>query len=316
MIAFLFLSALVWVGQSAPADPLAKTNEAFDPENFDSMSDEFAELRKGNRPECASPPVVQSAFVISGSCRYQKPSAPARKRGGKATKLPALVITIEAGATECAITIISDAPGVLKFLAPNINGSMIPSDAQMMTEDDFTGPMVFKKKEKPIQKLVGWSRATTNFKYTATNASAVEIPITVISSCVEGCHANIYPKSTSIAANIIVPPAPFTNRKNSFSKIKKMCEFWIKDPTLMGQVILEVTEFAVGRLDNACSAPTCKGGKVMYDLSGNKFYSTLPQTKCGKLDAFNVTSSGSTLTLAILRNKKTSFSAKATLKGI
>merc|ERR1711962_1835585 len=148
-------------------------------------------------------------------------------------------------------------------------------------------------------------------KYSAPTASTESTVVTVHTSCVEGCHEKILLEDAAATAEIVVPAAATTStlRKGGKKRTKMLCEFWIST-LAANKVSLAVTEFKVGKKVTPCST---KKGKVIIDKGGNKFFSSDPETKCGKLGGFTTVSSGSTLTLAVMGKKKAKFSATATM---
>jgi len=316
MIASLFFAALILGGHSKPADPVPETDEVVDYEDSDSMTDdeiineEFPELRAGNPTQCAEKPSLTNVYVFSGPCRAEDPYTPERlRKGGKmksaSSFMPLKLIKIPPGATECTLMLITDNPGTMHYLASNKTG-MLPFDAELSAQDDVTGTVVFKKRGK---RIIGWSRATTTFKYSAPSATTGgrKTMVLVFSSCIQGCHEHVKLEQSAPTAEISISAAPGGIPGKGPQQIRNLCEYWIATDSTR-HVDLVIPKFKAGRNEAACSK-----GKVVIDKGGNKFFSSDPETFCGKVDAFNVSSNNANINVLVRRIKKTTFSATASM---
>jgi len=286
MVTALLLLTLLATGYASPISEMESELFEWDPEflAIAELSTPALRRRPSYPPPCPAKPNITGAVVVSGTCAAPLGTLLRKGPGGKPPggkpggpkPIPALNITASS-ATECEITITTDGPGVLAFIAKTF-----PSDAQMTLVDGIVGEKSFIA-HKDV--LVGIGRASTTFKF--SSASGGQVDIQVYTGCMKGCHQIIDLEAGSTGELTMPPPRgqgqgrpPKDFRKKKGSVI---CETWFRAPTA-SQVKLSFSQFEVDDAD-------CTDGKfVAFAKSGDPFYTADTEKKCGVETSLEMTS--------------------------
>jgi len=243
-------------------------------ESEESGEDTQMEARKHgsylrNLVECERKPkiIVQQ---VSGECGFNKKG----------------LITAPEGTKECTLRIISDAPGMMNFMPKKY-----PADAELSLEDAVQGSYKFITEGKGYKKFSG--RASTTFKYTSNGGGALRVKTSAY--CYQGCHETVQVNSGQIY-DFILPGSDIVRRANE--RFKLSCEFWLI-ATAGTKLKFTVSETKQG-LGSDCSK-----GKVVFDKSGNKFFSSEYTATPDQLP-FEITSNENEMDIVLMPGEKRS----------